>query len=181
MASTPRRWRTLVIALTAIVAVLTVTSPSSARPPDGSATAPSAVQRQIDQHLTAYPGGQQISETEISYAGGKFVLTFERPIGILAAADCPAGWFCFYDGINYGYPRGQLSSCGWQDLYNWGWHDRTEAVHYNLSSGSVSFLNHGSVPSHSSDTYLFSVSASYRTDNDVSPYRNRADHVNRYC
>lgn len=180
MASTPRRWSTLVTVLTALVTVIAVTPPVTAGPADGAATTPTAVQREIDQHLAAYPGGRQVSATEISYADGTFVLTFQRAIGVLAGPDCTAGWFCFYDGLNYGYPRGQLSSCGWQDLYNWGWHDRTESVHFNISYGSVSYFNH-TTANHSGDPYLFSVSASVRTDNDVSPYRNRADHVARYC
>lgn len=182
MASTPRRWSrsaTVLAAIVTIVAAIAAASPATAGPPDGPAPH-TAVQVEIDKHLAAYPGGQQISPTEVSYAGGSFVLAFEAPVGTTASPDCSSGWFCFYDRINYGYPRGQLSSCGWQDLASWGWHDRTEAVHFNISSGSVSYLNH-TTAGHGGDPYLFSVSASVRTDNDVSPYRNMADHVNRYC
>ncbi|MEV4625406.1 hypothetical protein AB0J90_03850 [Micromonospora sp. NPDC049523] len=182
MATTPRQWSrsaTVLAAIIAIVALVAAAPPATAGPPDGPVS-PGAVQVEIDKHLAAYPGGRQIGPTEISYAGGSFVLTFEPPVGTLASPDCTSGWFCFYDRINYGYPRGRLSSCGWQDLASWGWHDRTESVHFNISSGSVSYLNHTSA-GHGGDPYLFSVSASARTDNDVSPYRNMADHVNRYC
>jgi hypothetical protein len=156
--------------------VIALAMPSAAAPPS---TTP--LQAQINAHLAAYPGGTQIGATEISYADGKFIMTFVAAEKSTSAADCPSGWFCFYDQVNYGYPRGKLSSCGWQDLSWWGWQDRTESVHYNMSSGSVAFLNHWTAPDHSFDYILFSISTSSRTDNDVSPYRNMADHVYRYC
>ncbi len=149
-----------------------------------SAAAPSTtpVQAQINAHLAAYPGGTQINATEISYADGKFIITFVPAGGVSPnAADCPSGWFCFYDQVNFGYPRGKLSDCGWQDLAWWGWQDRTESAHFNLPAGSVSFINHGATPDHSFDATVFSVSTSVPTDNDVAPYRNVADHVYRFC
>ena len=142
---------------------------------------PGGVQVQIDAYLAAHPGGIQLNATEISYAGGTFVVTFARAPGILLGPDCPSGWFCFYDGLNYGYPRGKLSSCGWQDLGFYGWHDRTESVHYNLSFGSVVFINHGVGTSHSNDVRLFEIGINLRARSDVAPYRNLADHVYRFC
>ena len=135
----------------------------------------------VEEYLAKYPGGVRINATEISYGGGIFVVTVTRGTGVQASPDCPSGWFCFYEDINYGYPRGKLSSCGWQDLAWWSWHDRTESVHYNLSTGSVSFLNHAPGTSHANDTHLFDVSTSLPTRPDVSPYRNMADHVYRFC
>lgn len=139
------------------------------------------VQAQIDAHLAAYPGGKQINATEVSYAGGTFVITFVRPAMSSLAADCPAGWFCFYDGLNYSYPRGKLASCGWQDLATWGWLDRTESAYYNMSSGSVDFINHGANPNHANDDVIFWVGVTKRGISDVYPYRNAADHVQRFC
>ncbi|WP_345535044.1 peptidase inhibitor family I36 protein [Phytohabitans rumicis] len=139
-----------------------------------------AVQKQIDSHLLKYPGGKQINATEISYGDGMLVMTFVRSAGIFAAADCPSGSFCYYDGINFNYPRVRTSTCAWQDLAWSGWHDRTESVHFN-KAGSVAFLNHGAVPSHTSDRVLFSLSASVRTKADVIPYRNMADHIQPTC
>ena len=164
--------------LAAVVAglmVVAVAMPSAAAPPV------SPVQVQINKHLAAYPGGTQINATEISYAEGKFVITFAPPEMSTQAADCPSSWFCFYDQVNFGYPRGKLSDCGWQDLAWWGWQDRTESVHYNFSAGSVSYLQHGGAADHSSDYTLFGVSSAVRTDSDVAPYRNMADHVYRFC
>ncbi|MFI6762537.1 hypothetical protein ACIBF5_25725 [Micromonospora sp. NPDC050417] len=181
MAPTPRRWSrsvTVPMAIATIVATVVAAAPATAGPPEDAL--PSPVQGEIDRHLASYPGGRQISPTEVSYADGTFIIAFAPPSETTALPNCTAGWFCFYDGVNYTYPRGQLNSCGWQDLAAWGWHDRTESVHYNIGTGSVSFLNHTS-SGHGSDPVLFSVGVSSTTDNDVSPYRNQADHVNRYC
>jgi hypothetical protein len=186
--------RTAAVLAVALVTVLTATaapagaSTAVASPPHpaGAAvtgSASSTVQQQVDAYLAEHPGGNQINPTEIAYPGG-FVVAL-APVAALAppapnlaaAADCPSGWFCFYDGINYRYPRGRLSDCGFQDLARWGWTNRTESVHYNMSSGSVTFYNHTS----SGDTPLFTISTTRRTDNDVSPYRNQADRVYRTC
>ncbi|HCT76338.1 MAG TPA: hypothetical protein DGT23_07065 [Micromonosporaceae bacterium] len=161
-----------------LAAAMVLANPGTA----GQAAPAPSIQAQIDAHLAAYPGGKQINATEVSYAAGGFVITFARTQpGITGIADCPSGWFCFYEHTNFGYPRGKLSSCGWQDLAWWGWHDRTEAVHYNQYGGSVVFISHTGPPDHSGDYGLFSVSPSRRTISDVYPYRNMADHVYRFC
>jgi hypothetical protein len=160
--------RSTVTLLAVLALVLSVSGPAAA----GVAT-----QRQVDAYLAAHPGGVQINSTEISYSGGAFVVTVVRAAGTYGTPDCPAGWFCFYDNINFGYPRGKLSDCGWQDLGWWGWRNRTESVHYNLSTGSVVFINETGA----TDTALFTVSTTRRTIADVSPNRNRADYVFRYC
>ena len=141
------------------------------------------IQAQIDAHLRDYPGGVQTGPYEITYDKGVFVMTFARseptPNGV---ADCPAGWFCFYDFTNYGYPRGKLSSCGWQDLSFYGWHDKTESVHYNISTGSVAFINHAAGETgHNFDYAIFGAGTSQPKIPDTAPNRNKADHVERYC
>ncbi|MFY1686017.1 peptidase inhibitor family I36 protein [Micromonospora sp. WMMD730] len=93
---------------------------------------------------------------------------------VLAAPSCPDGWFCFYDDVRFGTPYGKLSDCGWQNLATWGWQNRTEAVYYNLKSGSVTFYESNGTP-------LFTVSASKRSISDVYPKQNRADKVYRAC
>ena len=174
--TTRSRHAGVLAAVVAALMVIALAMPSSAAPPSTS-----PLQAQINAHLAAYPGGTQISATEISYADGKFVMSFVPTGKSASAADCPASWFCFYDQVNYGYPRGKLSSCGWQDLASWGWHDRTDSAYYNMSTGSVSFINHSTAPDHSLDYTLFSLSTSVRGDSDVAPYRNMADHVYRFC
>jgi hypothetical protein len=177
----PGRRLTRLPALIAVIAFLIfIALAAPAAPALGAAPAATA-QDLVNAQLAAAPGGKQISATEVSY--GDFVVTVVRPAtSVDATADCPSGWFCFYDHTNYGYPRGKLSSCGWQDLATWGWNDRTESVHYNMSTGSVSFINHGSRPDHSDDRVVFSVSTSNRFLPDVGvANRNIADHVYRYC
>jgi len=170
-----RRTTTILLAVLALLAT-TAAAPVSADPGHHL----SDLQRQVDAYLAAHPGGLQIGTTEISYAGGTFVVTLAPPAGTLAGPDCPTGWFCFYDGVNYTYPRGKLSSCGWQDLAWWGWQNRTESVHYAMSSGTVWFISHGG-SNHSGDLALFDIDTSRRARPDVSPHRNIADHVYRFC
>lgn len=172
--SMPRRAATILAAVAALL--VTTVTPTLAGPSRES----DRIQRQVDAYRMTHPGGNQVSATEISYGGGAFIVAVVRAANGPEGADCPGGWFCFYDGINFIYPRGRLSSCGWQDLAWYGWSDRTESVHYNLSSGSVWFINHYGV-NHSGDASLFYVDTGLRTRYDVTPYRNIADHVYRYC
>ena len=160
--------RTL-IAITAVAALAATAAPhpAAASPSD---TSPAA-------YLAAHPGGTIINNTEISYQGGAFIVTLTRDRRSLATADCPTGWFCFYDGINFGYPRGRLSDCGFQDLGNWGWRNRTESVHFKASTGSASFINEAGA----TDTTLFTASTTRRTLASVTPHGNKADYVYRYC
>ena len=127
----------------------------------------------VDAYLAKYPGGQAISDNEISYDNGRFIVTLTRPPNTQAAPDCPSDWFCFYERIGYGYPRGKLSDCGWQSLITYGWQDRVESVYYRFSRGKVEFRDYG--------TPIFSVGAGSPADSDVYPYRNRATEVYRYC
>jgi hypothetical protein len=127
----------------------------------------------VADYLAKHPGGTVLNDNEISYADGRFVVTLVKPPTANAIADCPAGWFCFYDRTAYGYPRGRLSDCGWQSLITYGWQDRVESVYYNLPRGSVEFRDYG--------TPIFSVTAAAKADSDVSPFRNRATEVYRRC
>jgi hypothetical protein len=154
------------------------------------ASSPAVLQRQVNLQLELYPGGVQTAANEVSYAGGKFVITFAKPAaartssgaGILGSPDCPSGWFCFYDYANYGYPRGKLSDCGAQDLSQYGWSDRAESQHNNTSTG-VSYFNHiGPFHGYFSigpyDQELAFASA-LTASNFQNP--NMMDHVSRFC
>ena len=174
--------RTLPATLAVVLAIVATLTPAMAQPdrPGEDAT---RIQALIDAHLRDYPGGVQTGPVEITYGDGVFVMTFVRTgLGTDGTADCPSGWFCFYDYTNYGYPRGKLSDCGWQDLAEWGWTNRTESVHYNMASGSVAFINHAAGQlSHLYDVAVFGVGTSQPQIADTYPYRNTADHVQRYC
>ncbi|WP_341719265.1 hypothetical protein QQG74_05835 [Micromonospora sp. FIMYZ51] len=154
----------------AIVAVLVLvpTVPATAQ------AAPSGRAAELARYLAAHPGGTVLNDNEISYLGGALVVTLDAPVGSYAAADCPYGWFCFYDLPNFGYPRGKLSSCGWQNLANWSWQFRVESAHYNLDSGYVAFH-------YQQSQELFRVSTVNRVRSDATPHRNWATHVYRYC
>ncbi|WP_169734300.1 peptidase inhibitor family I36 protein [Hamadaea tsunoensis] len=150
--------------------------------PATPAAAADSLQRQIDSYLATHPGGTQINATDLSYSSGQFIVTFGRPPAGAAAATtsiCPSGWFCFFTDPDYGGLRGKLSSCGWQDLAYWGWDNQVMSAYYNLSTGSVDFLNHvGSGGSHATDTVEFTIGTSRRGAALVMP---TADHVNRHC
>ncbi|MFG1609582.1 peptidase inhibitor family I36 protein [Actinoplanes sp. NPDC049265] len=173
--------RKTLIALAA-VAVLAVPAPAVAGPATDDllsrqATSAAELRAQIDRQLQVVPGGEQTAVNEVSYGGGRFVVTFARPgAAPLAVPDCPSGSFCFYDYLNFGYPRGRLSDKGWQDLATWNWHDRTESVHDNTNT-AVIFQNHTS-GGHGNDQGLFCVPA-YSWIADVGSARNMADHVVR--
>ncbi|MEV4497755.1 hypothetical protein AB0J84_18940 [Micromonospora arborensis] len=149
------------------------------------------LQAQIDDHLRRFPGGVQINENEISYKGGSFVMTFAKPnspqsrnMGTQGTNDCPWGWYCFWDGTSFTYPRGRLSDCGWQDLYDFGWHDRTESVAQTLGSPTyVLYIGHeGSTPNHSGDDVYFFTDSAKKTISAVPvDFRNSADHANQNC
>ena len=147
-----------------------------------AASTPAQLQRQVDLQLKLAPGGRQTAANEVSYAGRRFVVTFAEPgaVKLAAAADCPSGWFCFYDNVNFGYPRGKLSSPDWQDLSWWGWQDRTESTHNNTGK-NVTYLGHYDAGNTGNGHRLdvpFWVDAPYSARASVSP-RNAADHVNR--
>lgn len=127
----------------------------------------------VRQYLAAHPGGTVLNHNEISYQGGEVVVTLDAPVGTYGMADCPSGWFCFYEWPNYGYPRGKLSSCGWQNLSTWSWQFRVESAHYNLGSGHVGFYYH--------DQELFRVNPSKRVLADAGQWRNWANRVYRSC
>jgi hypothetical protein len=141
------------------------------------------LERQMTLQLKLAPEGTRISINEISYGGGRFVVTYALPgnttLGVL---DCPSGWFCFYDGPNYTYPRGRLSDCGWQDLASWGWQDRTESVH-NATNSRVYFIEHQDYGNpgngHTYDYVPFFFLPGGYTPTLNAP--NLVDHVNRAC
>lgn len=89
----------LLTAVTTIVAITATAAPARA----------ADLQAKVDAYLKANPGGVQIGPADIAYSGGKFVVTVARADFAAGSPDCPSGWFCFYDGPNYTYPRGKLS------------------------------------------------------------------------
>lgn len=168
--------RRLIVLVPLSLTLVAVPAAATAHPAPRPATLDRAT-----AYLAAHPGGQRLNANEVSYGGGAFVVTLAGPASTIASVDCPAGWFCFYEHTSYGYPRGKLSSCGWQDLATWGWQNRTESAYYNLLNGSTVFIEHPPGTSHAQDYRLFQIDVVRRGIPDVYPYRNMADHVYRYC
>ncbi|MFJ5265300.1 peptidase inhibitor family I36 protein [Streptomyces sp. NPDC088387] len=136
-----------------------------------------SVQAQVDRQLRIAPGGEQTGRNEVSYNDGSFVVTFAPPgAEPLGLSDCPSGWFCFWDGGSYTGSMGQLSSCGWQDLDDFGWSDRVSSV-YNRTSDDVRYYNHHD----SGDELLFTNQAGKNGNLTTGTSNNKADHVNRLC
>lgn len=151
--------------------------------PTHAAPATPSVQAQIHAQLAAHPGGVQINATEVAYDNGRFIITFARPAGVtvnVIIGDCPTGKFCFYDKPDYGYPRGALADCAWQDLNWYGWSDRTESAYFNKASGQIQFLDHAGGTSHTGDPVLWTLTVKQRGLATV-PYPNRADHTQGTC
>ncbi|MBY8872332.1 hypothetical protein K7640_10825 [Micromonospora sp. PLK6-60] len=132
-----------------------------------------AASREMSDYLAAHPGGVPVSANEISYGDGAVLVTLRPPVGVYALADCPWGWYCFYDRPDFGYPRGKLSSCGRQNLADWQWQFRIGSAHYNMASGSATFYYN--------DTALFSVGVGNPVRADAAPWRDWANYVNRRC
>jgi hypothetical protein len=173
-------WRLAVIAAALVVA-------SAGLPTAGAATrpthSPAGTSTAAAGYLAAHPGGQVLNNNEVAYHHGTatLIVTVTRPIGPQLWPDCPYGWYCFYEYTNYGYPRGRLSDCGWQDLSWWGWQDRTESAYYNLNNGQTVFIHHTPGTSRAYDYRIFTISVLTRGIPDVAPYRDMADYVYRYC
>ncbi|MFJ6195396.1 hypothetical protein [Micromonospora sp. NPDC092111] len=147
-----------------------LTIPATPGPAVAGVVAPRA---EVAAYLATHPGGLAVNDNEISYGGGALVVTLRAPERDYAVADCPMGWYCFYERPSFGYPRGKLSTCGRQNLATWQWQFRVESAHYNMGSGSVTFYYY--------DTALFSIGAGNRIRSDAAPYRNWANYVGRFC
>lgn len=175
---------------TAAAAEPELTLPQARQLLSKQATSAAELQRQVKLQLRLYPGGVQTAANEVSYDGGGFVITFAQPadarsgVAVLGTADCPEDSFCFYDYTDFGYPRGRLSSCGAQDLSQYGWNDRADSQHNNTWDG-VSFFNHigafhGYFSISSSDVEVEYASSLTGWDFNWDD-RNIIDHVARWC
>lgn len=47
--------------------------------------------------------------------------------------DCPAQYFCLWDGPTYGSTRVQFHDNGWQNLTDWGFNDMASSVYNNTN------------------------------------------------
>lgn len=143
-----------------------------------------ALEEQVALYMKRTPGGTRISKTEVSYDDGAFVMEFADPARakatVLAEPDCPSGWYCFYEGYHYRYPRGRLSDCGWQDLARWNWQDRMSSYH-NTTPRLVFLYNHVD-PAHIGDEELWQMWGYEAWPNLPWPtVDDKVDHVEKWC
>lgn len=122
-----------------LMALLAGGNPAQAAGPS-QAKAEKELQTSVDREMRAHPGAIQTAPDEISYDGGRFVVTVARP-GQQAALACPAGWYCFWDGYDFTGNRGKLSACGAQGLSKWNWQNRIKSV-YNRTGNDVTFWDY---------------------------------------
>lgn len=146
--------------------------------PGGTAAVEAPTLDPASAYLQTHPNGTKLNFNEVQY--GPLIVTVTQTVAA-SGADCPAGWFCFYDGRNYTFPRGKLSSCGWQDLTQYQWGNRIESAYYDLNNGSVTFYDRKSASNPNDDVSLFSLNTVTRGDVDTNPNRNKADYVYRIC
>src|SRR5262249_51077059 len=127
----------------------------------------------ITGYLATHPGATPFGDNEVAYLGGAVVVTRNQTSGTPAGADCPAGWFCFYDRANFGYPRGRLSGCGYHDLGAWFWRTRIGSVHNNTSTAVVFYDG-----IRGAARWLFTAGPG-EARSSVAPHQNQADFVIR--
>lgn len=111
--------RTIPLAIASIAAALTLlATPSIAAADTGD---DDSMQQRIDAVLEAHPDGVQIDANEVSFDGGKIVLTLAATptsslsalIGVqpLSVGSCASGYYCVWSSTNYGGNKLSLSGC----------------------------------------------------------------------
>jgi hypothetical protein len=97
------RTRTLAASIAAAL-LITVGFAGTAQATPG---AKRALQAQVDQVLAKRPGGVQTAPNQVSWYGGKVVLTLpDKGTGLITPATsgtgaCGSGWYCFYENKNF--------------------------------------------------------------------------------
>ncbi|MGW4201470.1 peptidase inhibitor family I36 protein [Streptomyces sp. NPDC004726] len=109
------------------------------------------LQKQIDEQLAATPGGKQIGVNQMSWRGGKAIMTIPLPgekraraVGEPAAAlgtpNCSYTWTCLYQHSNWDGRRLTWSDCTFENLANWGFNDQTSSWHNNQTTGTRTWV-----------------------------------------
>jgi hypothetical protein len=179
---TAKRLSSIAVAAVLVIGVAAIpgAAPATAAPAllSKQATTAAELKAQIDLQMKLYPGGTRVGDNEVSYDGGRFVVTYAKPGAARALApDCPSNWQCFYDRVDFGYPRGKLSDPIWEDLSQYGWHDRAESLHNNTNGYAVLYQNHrAGRTDHNDDHYVTCLPSSSWMPNLVGD-RNKIDHT----
>lgn len=105
------------------------------------------LQKQIDKQLATTPGGKQTGVNQVSWRGGKAVMTFplpgekqaravNEPAGALGTPNCSYAWTCLYEHSNFDGRRLTWSDCNFENLADWGFNDKTTSYHNNQTRGT---------------------------------------------
>ncbi|MCX4545561.1 peptidase inhibitor family I36 protein [Streptomyces sp. NBC_01565] len=109
------------------------------------------LRQQIDEQLARTPGGKQIGLNQVSWRGGKAIMTFPLPgegkaravnesAVALGSPNCGYGWTCLYEHSNFDGRRLTWSDCNFEDLGNWGFNDRATSWHNNQTQGTKTWV-----------------------------------------
>jgi hypothetical protein len=141
--------RLTLILMTTLLAIMSVAVPATAAP-----AGPADVQAQINQLLTAHPGGVQISTTQVAWQHGSVILNLTPQAQTTTAGTvapdttkhgCPASWYCFYQDKNFGGRLLQFHDCstpGTIQLFsNYGFTNETSSWDVNRNLASVTVNN----------------------------------------
>lgn len=148
-----------VMVIAGVMAVLGLAGPTSASTPLESKIASEAkqaglstsevagLQKQIDALLAKTTGGEQIGVNQVSWRGGKTVMTFPLPgqkqarainesVGTLGSPNCSKYYTCLYEHRDFGGRRLSWQDCAFHDLSDFNFNDKTSSYHNNQSNGT---------------------------------------------
>lgn len=171
-----------------LAAALLPASPAAASGSEG-VTLTAVQARQLDDRIDAalarVPGGKRIGVNEVAWADGNVVMTFgvaDGKVGARAYGACDSGWYCIYEAWYWNnYDRGlrklrfrDCTSQGYHnDLYNWGFDNRTSSWDNRSRAGVEVYDYFG--------RYLFLMSLGARAAEVPAGTNDRAVHMYAYC
>jgi hypothetical protein len=126
--------------------------------PDGSTVTLTAAQRQalqteVQKHLHDYGAGQQIGINQISWDGGRTILTLTLPgertaraateaINSFGVANCPPLYACLWENTNFEGDRLYKTRCETLTLAA-PFNSSTASIHNNQTSGTQTLVMNG--------------------------------------
>ncbi|MDR6596376.1 hypothetical protein ACFFSW_27015 [Saccharothrix longispora] len=174
-------------AVLAAVALSGSPASASADPPGAGAQGSPQLQAQrlreaVDAQLRLTPGGTRTAADEVSWHGGKVVMTWRPPAdgGVVPLVTCRSEGWCFHEhsDFNEGSSSGRtlwFQDCNWQDLADWGFSDKTSSWQ-NRSGNTIKVINHASGKTgHGSDGTLFRMSPK-SSARSIGSNNDKADH-----
>jgi hypothetical protein len=143
------------------------------------------LQARIDEQMALTPNGRRIGLNQVSWRGGKAVMTFplpgekqaravNEPLTALGSPNCSYQWTCLYEHSNFDGRRLTWSDCGGIiDLSDWGFSDQTTSYHNNQTSGTKTRVYNWT----GAWTLLWTSTAPSASSNVGSAYNDKADGI----